>query len=127
MAVTICHFNKIGFCEFGERCSMKLSNMVCEKSQCKIFYCDFRHTKSSLYFKKFNRCMFKSSCKYNCEKDTLENVESDKNLYLKIKSNEESLENFKIKNNTIIEQLDFIKKEIIDKDKQIKKLSEKKI
>ena len=71
--------------------------------------------------------MFKSSCKYNCEKDTLENVESDKNLYLKIKSNEESLENFKIKNNTIIEQLDFIKKEIIDKDKQIKKLSEKKI
>ena len=63
-AMTICVFNKFGFCKYGVTCRKKHEDLKCENSRCEIFDCNKRHPKECKYFREFKRCKYNEYCRY---------------------------------------------------------------
>ena len=63
-AMTICVFNKFGFCKYGVTCRKKHEDLKCENSRCEIFDCNRRHPKECKYFREFKRCKYNEYCRY---------------------------------------------------------------
>ena len=70
--VEICDFNQFGYCKFGDRCTKQHICEVCDKSECSVINCDFRHPRLCKYYKIYKRCKFTSYCKYKHEENNSE-------------------------------------------------------
>ena len=63
----VCHYNKFGFCKFGNSCFRYHENKVCEDSKCKVLECRLRHPRKCSYFRDYYYCKFGSYCKFSHE------------------------------------------------------------
>ena len=75
--VTVCQFNKYGFCKFGETCRHLHLSETCENKLCETSSCPKRHPKTCRYFSIYNRCKFGSFCFFNHEIEDLETQNGD--------------------------------------------------
>ena len=99
--MSVCHFNKFGFCKFGKQCFRKHEDTICENVPCNVLDCSLRHPKKCMFFLDYHYCKFGNFCKFLHEAN----------------KNEKAIE-------AIEKQLKDVKKELDRKGKDIKLLSE---
>ena len=114
----ICLYNKFGYCKYGENCRRKHENRICHSENCHIEICSKRHPRKCRYFATYKYCKFNQYCRYShCEietedrSDTSEDNESNKNYYKDIIAGH-------------LNEIEFLKAEIIEKDNEISNLKE---
>ena len=96
----VCHFNKFGFCKFGNQCFRQHENKLCENVNCKVLECRLRHPKKCRFFTEYYYCKFGSYCKFSHER-----FEEGKSIKL------------------IEKPLEDVQKEIMRKDKEIENMN----
>ena len=101
----ICRYNKFGHCKFQGKCNKSHINEVCNIPSCEISKCRSRHPNMCTYFRDYGKCKFGDWCSYQHKREGVNQCESKyKELYEKIIELEEVM---------------------VDKDKQIRDLTEK--
>ena len=80
-----CGYEKFEFCKFQDKCKLLHSIKNCDKTDCDISNCNFRHPRQCKYFKIYKRCKFSTYCKYKHETSDIPEAISKKKI--------ESLEN----------------------------------
>ena len=63
----VCKYNKFGYCKFGNSCFRRHENKVCEKEDCEVKLCLFRHPRKCRFFLEYNYCKFGSYCRFKHE------------------------------------------------------------
>ena len=85
MAVqTICSYNKLGHCKYGETCRNQHVNEMCENPECDVQTCNYRHPRECRWYREFCRCKFGDYCSYshNKKKDNLDQLKMDNTVIL---------------------------------------------
>ena len=62
--VTVCNFNKFGYCRYRETCRNYHVNELCENVNCEMDTCDKRHPRICTFFQNYKRCKFGTFCAY---------------------------------------------------------------
>ena len=73
-SMSVCHFNKFGFCKFGKHCFRQHQDKLCENVRCKVLDCSLRHPRKCRFFQNFHYCKFGNYCKFQHKEN---NVEKD--------------------------------------------------
>ena len=78
----ICYYNKYGYCKFTGKCFKRHEDKICERENCEISHCEYRHPKLCRYYKENNYCKFGNYCKYlhkekNCDEYSVQNQSED--------------------------------------------------
>ena len=60
----VCFFNKYGYCKFLKKCRKYHEDKNCEKIDCEISECSFRHPIMCKFFQDFGFCKFGEWCKF---------------------------------------------------------------
>ena len=80
-------YNQRGFCKFGEMCTKKHDNEICQSGkECINPNCTRRHPRDCRYFSRNGRCKFSASCAYS---------HSEENNKTKVEELEKELINLK--------------------------------
>ena len=119
-ATSHCEFNKFGFCKYGDKCSLKHTDTICENIECDITICDLRHPRPCKYFEIYKRCKFTSYCKYShgkCEP-------TNKDFKKKINILEKQVEILKSFMEDSLRKIDSLETEMKRKEKSINELKE---
>ena len=62
----VCSFFKYGYCKHGKFCRSYHESEICDKKECDVFLCTFRHPIICKFYKKYKRCKF-DPCAYKHE------------------------------------------------------------
>ena len=105
-AVTVCNFNKYGFCRYQERCRKFHEEKACEAVNCVVKTCLLRHPKYCKFLRDYGYCKFGEWCKFshkafgtngNVENEELKELkEKFKNLEKEINSKDDLIKNLEI-------------------------------
>ena len=109
-----CKYNNIGFCKFEDNCKYVHYVTNCSKQQCKTKSCQKRHPKICRYR---NKCKRINSCKYLHQENqilTLKIKEEKEQLILETNKLRSEIENLKLQNITLEEQIHKYKQEIFN-------------
>ena len=74
----VCSFFKYGYCKHGKFCRSYHENQICDRKECDVFLCPFRHPTICKFYKKYKRCKF-DPCAYKHEntENTLEMLQKE--------------------------------------------------
>ena len=87
----VCSHFKFGFCKFRENYRKQHVKEVCDKSECEIRTCKFRHPRKCKFYDEYRRCMF-DPCAF-LHINTENNIENLKSENIAIKEKLKELEN----------------------------------
>ena len=76
MSDAACKFNKYGHCKYGRYCNFRHVNKKCDKINCDIKTCDYRHPKYCRYILQHSTCKFQEYCSFEHEIEDLERFET---------------------------------------------------
>ena len=93
-AQNVCFFNKYGFCKYSDKCRKYHEKELCEKSNCEIRECSFRHPRICKFFRDWGFCKFGEWCMFSHKNNKNNAVKNDevKKLERKLKDIELELE-----------------------------------
>ena len=108
----VCKFFKFGFCKHREFCRRKHVKELCDKNECYIYMCTFRHPKVCKFYRDYRYCKFDPCMFLHVEKENdpqIEKLKKENERILKEIENHEL--NIKELNKKILQSEDFIDKE----------------
>ena len=91
----ICLYFKFGHCKFGEQCRKQHLKETCRQENCDLSSCHRRHPRKCKFFFYYGECKFADSCSYSHEVATQDNqvsIAAFKDLEVKVKSQEEFIQ-----------------------------------
>ena len=103
-AQNVCRYHQFGHCKFSDKCRFIHAQERCENPECEIRSCNLRHPRKCKWFRDYRRCKFGEWCSFD-HADNNDSKESIKEIFEKLKN------------------LSMI---ILEKDKMIGRLAEKK-
>ena len=126
-AQNICFYNKFGFCKYLEKCRKFHENKKCEKFDCEIRDCPYRHPKVCKFFRDFGFCKFSEWCKFSHNVDKTTNTENEevKKLEVRLKSVEAELKKKSEKVVKLEAEIMDINRKISEKDQNVSKINKK--
>ena len=101
-AQNVCKFFKFGYCKHREFCRREHVKDICEKSECDISMCSFRHPKVCKYYRDYRKCKFNPCMFLHVEKE-----------------NDPETEKLKKENESILKQIVNLEKNIDDLNDKI--------
>ena len=102
-----CDFNKFGYCKFGDRCSLRPNNIICENVECIIQTREKRHPKECKYFEMYRRCKFLEFCRFKHTTDF-----PNDNLRKRVESLENTLAEVKISLEKSLKKNDYLENKL---------------
>ena len=100
----VCSFNKFGHCKFQKKCRKMHISELCETTGCDVKACNLRHPKLCSFFRDYKYCKFFDDCSFSHK------IHENLNDAL-----EKEIDDIK-------ENLNLLKEQASDKDKQIVKM-----
>ena len=86
----VCFFNKYGYCKFLKKCRKYHEDKNCEKIDCEISECSFRHPIMCKFFQDFGFCKFGEWCKF-AHKDHKVTSKNDMEIHVSLGNGVNSL------------------------------------
>ena len=72
-AENVCQYNKYGHCKFRDTCRYRHTKTTCERNDCEVDSCTYRHPRHCRYFRDYGKCKFGDFCSFTHKKATIEN------------------------------------------------------
>ena len=126
-AQNVCFFNKYGFCKYSDKCRKYHEKELCEKSDCEIRECSFRHPRVCKYYRDWGFCKFGEWCMFSHKINKNNAVKNDevKKLERKLKDIELELEKQNEKVLKLENEMKDIYLKVSEKDQTISKINKK--
>ena len=94
--IQICKHNQSGYCKFGQTCSKKHDNRLCEShDECMVNKCTKRHPKTCKNFKTNGKCRHREKCAYKHEAELNNQDKLNQTIFLLIVNQQKEINNLK--------------------------------